>query len=85
MAHSKHDIPFYGGTLRHLTYTKKGIPTAECNLIDPNTTCPYTNAELYKALLRRSNERPALATAVVHEIREIAKKTERNRGPHVFG
>ena len=52
MAHSKNDVPFFGGTLRQRTNTKKGIPTVECALIDPNTTCPYTNAELYRALFR---------------------------------
>ena len=41
MAHSKNDVPFFGGTLRQRTNTKKGIPTVECALIDPNTTCPY--------------------------------------------
>ena len=78
MAHSKNDVPFFGGTLRQRTNTKKGIPTVECALIDPNTTCPYTNAELYRALLRRSEERPALASAVEHEIREIAEKANDN-------
>ena len=78
MSHSKHDISFLGGTLRQLTNIKKGISTAECKLIDPNTACPYTNAELYQALLRRSDERPALAAAVEHEIHEIAKKAKRN-------
>lgn len=42
MAHSKNDVPFFGGTLRQRTNTKKGIPTVECALIDPNTTCPYS-------------------------------------------
>ena len=26
MAHSKNDVPFFGGTLRQRTNTKKGIP-----------------------------------------------------------
>ena len=72
MAHSKNDVPFFGGTLRQRTNTKKGIPTVECALIDPNTTCPYTNAELYHYNPERmSNHTLPLYCSIPQRLRKI--------------
>lgn len=80
MTKRKYDFPFpiAGGTSRQTTSTfNNGRFEAGYKLIDPTTTCPYTNAALASALKKRQAESPALATIIEAELVAILRKVDR--------
>lgn len=74
MSHSKNDFECMSGTARFLICPAQGKQDAVYMLINPQTTCPYTNKELQSALEQRKTEHPVLAQMIEAELSGIDQK-----------
>lgn len=78
MSKRNYDFPIAGGTGRRtISTSNNGGFEVGYKLIDPTTSCPYTNIALASALQKRRSEYPALAAIINIELATIAKKAGR--------